>query len=368
MSKCLICERDVTSTIYVNSSAPLCRYGFTEAIDEDVDVVSINVLFCDKCQFGWNNLFKYESVNYKSNKIIESNRFSQRYKKHFETSSDRIKKYLDGKLNTIVEIGAGSCDFLSHFDNVRSRYAIEPSDEINLNLDKTIVEINDLFLNSNYIIPSDLIIFRQVLEHVSQPKSFLLDAIRCFHKSDEVSYFYIEVPNSDITFSDGRFYDIYYDHCNYFTVNSMLSLLDICGLKLCELTLEMNKEIICLIASTERHNTEVIKNNLDSQIVDLGIKINYYLSLKKKLFIWGAAGNGANLLNTLKLDSSLIPFVIDKDPQKHHKFIPITNQRIISPEEAVEAAPDVILIMSQFHRPEISRECLKIFGTTIILI
>ena len=368
MSNCPICGTSVRESIYRNQSAPLCRYGFTDAADDHAETTDIDILFCDICQFGWNILFDRAKINYKSNKIIEANRFSPRYRAHFENSSIRIKNFLGSRIDTMVEIGAGSCDFLKYFTEVKNRYAIEPSDEILLNKDTTIISIKGYFSSDIHQITADLVAFRQVLEHIDNPKSFLADTVKGLSKKDGVTHFYIEVPNSEMAFAGDRFYDIYYDHCNYFTVKSITSILEECGLKVGELTLEMNKEIICVIASTKHFKAKTVKEKLNGAVDSIRSALESHLTQNKKVLVWGAAGNGANLLNTLQLNSSVIPFVIDKDTNKHGKFIPIMGQQIISPDEAVKLKPDVILIMSQFHRPEISKECLAIFGKDIVLL
>jgi hypothetical protein len=211
-------------------------------------------------------------------------------------------------------------------------------------------------------------VFRQVLEHIANPKNFVRETLLVLSRKQGLTHYYIEIPNSGKTFSENRFYDIYYDHCNYFTVESVISLLKECGLTLHELTLEMNKEIICVIASTEKIEHAEIKVNLTQTIKAMKTLITHHLDANKKIILWGAAGNGANLLNTLQISTELIPFVIDKDINKQGKFIPITGQKIISPEEAKAFDPNVVLIMSQFHRAEIVKECRDIFGSGVILI
>mgnify|MGYP006286267399 CR=1 FL=1 len=368
MPNCPICNVATNQSIYKSSNTPLCRYGFVSSADEPAEVTDIDILFCDSCQFGWNALFTREKINYASNKIIEANRFSARYRAHFENSSIRIKNFLNSNIQTMVEIGAGACDFLGYFKEVPNRYAVEPSDELLLNTDQSIKSIKQYYSSAEHSIPADLVVFRQVLEHIDAPKVFLDDLIKGLVKSNGTTYFYIEVPNSEKTFAEGRFFDIYYDHCNYFTVKSITSILEACGLKVCELTLEMNKEIICVLASTEKFDASISKQTLNGAVGKINSSLTKFIEQNKRIFVWGAAGNGANLLNTLQLDAKKIPFVIDKDPNKQGKFIPIMGQEIISPTAAVAMKPDVILIMSQFHQVEIAKECLEIFGKDIILL
>jgi hypothetical protein len=49
-----------------------------------------------------------------------------------------------------------------------------------------------------------------------------------------------------------------------------------------------------------------------------------------------------------------VAYVIDSDPRKQGMFIPGTGQKIFPPEYLKEKVPDAILILSQFHRQDIS--------------
>jgi hypothetical protein len=346
----------------------LSRYGFSDQLDRNAQTTDISIVWCSQCHFAWNVSYDKHKVDYASDKIIEVNRFSPRYRSHLEAASQQIKNAIGSPLKTVVEIGAGACDFLKLFPEVPTRIAIEPSDELLMNDDASITAIKDYFDGARHHYPADLLVFRQVLEHIDQPREFLLDVLRGLCKATSPSYFYIEVPNAGKTFSDRRFYDIYYDHCNYFTVKSLNRLLEACGLTVCEMRLAMQQEIICVIASTETLDAALVALGLDDEVEEMISIVRGHLAQQRKVLVWGAAGNGTNILNTLNLGSDLIPFVIDKDQNKQGKYIPITGQRIISPAEAVEFSPEVVLIMSQFHRLEIGAECRALFGNGVVLL
>jgi hypothetical protein len=368
MTRCPICAQETLDQVYENNLTPLSRYGFSAQPDRNARTTDISIAWCPHCHFAWNVAYDKHSVDYTSDKIIEANRFSPRYRSHLETASQQIRSAIGSPPETVVEIGAGACDFLKLFPEVPVRIAIEPSDEVLMNDDVSITAIKDYFDGAWHRYAADLVIFRQVLEHIDHPREFILDALRGLGKSTSPSYFYIEVPNAGKTFADRRFYDIYYDHCNYFTVKSLNRLLEACGLTVCDVRLAMQQEIICVIASTETFDAAVVARGLDDAIEEMNTVVRGHLDKHRKVLVWGAAGNGTNILNTLGLGSDLIPFVIDKDQNKQGKYIPITGQRIISPAEAVEFSPEVVMIMSQFHRLEIGAECRALFGNAVVLI
>ena len=67
----------------------------------------------------------------------------------------------------------------------------------------------------------DLIIMRQVLEHVPDPMVFLkaYHALLSRTKGGN-GLLYVEVPSTNATIEKGRFSDFYYDHVGFFTLNS----------------------------------------------------------------------------------------------------------------------------------------------------
>ena len=365
MISCPLClDSAVANSVYEVSNMPLSRYGLLKSKTDSVSSVSISMYYCDLCCFGWNADYDESKVDYKSDLIIEANRFSLAYKNHFLKSKAKISKYLDISKSCVVEIGAGGCDFLELFDEAKERHAIEPSPEIKSNTNKKITKYNEYFRLGSIVIPAELVIFRQVLEHVPNPRMFVTDILEAFKSDCAETYLYIEVPNSGLTFEQGRFQDIYYDHCNYFTSNSVLRFVDLLGLELIDLSLEHNNEIISFIVKNKTLSQSILKKNFSDAIETLKIKLDD-IKPEEKIFMWGAAGNGVTLLNVLGEGKNKIEYVIDKDINKQGRYIPKTGQLIISPDSAKSLNPSAILIMSQFHRVEIESECRQLFGEQI---
>ncbi|MFN1208354.1 methyltransferase domain-containing protein, partial [Enterococcus lactis] len=66
----------------------------------------------------------------------------------------------------------------------------------------------------------DLIIFRHLLEHINTPFHFLSDVAKLL-KNDGLVY--IEIPNFSKSVQYSRFYDIYNDHCGYYSKNTIIN-------------------------------------------------------------------------------------------------------------------------------------------------
>lgn len=61
---------------------------------------------------------------------------------------------------------------------------------------------------------------------------------------------------------------------------------------------------------------------------------------------YGAPSRGISLLNSARIDSTLIAFTADRSPAKQGKRIPGTDIPIRSPEELIAATPDIVVILT----------------------
>ncbi|MFZ8805650.1 MAG: class I SAM-dependent methyltransferase [Candidatus Calescibacterium sp.] len=130
---------------------------------------------------------------------------------------------------TFFDIGAGKGNFIQavhdKFEKLQ-KYAIEPGKSFEILKTKTFLKkvYNDFFRSENFNIKFDYISLVGVLEHVQNPKEFLLDIKNIMHKD---SYLLIEVPNFENNKSDL----LTIDHLSKFTEKSILNLFKVCGLE-----------------------------------------------------------------------------------------------------------------------------------------
>ena len=60
---------------------------------------------------------------------------------------------------------------------------------------------------------------------------------------------------------------------------------------------------------------------------------------------YGAAAKGNTLLNYCSVNADDLPFVADRSPHKQGRYLPGTGVPVVSPDAAVEARPDYLLIL-----------------------
>lgn len=75
----------------------------------------------------------------------------------------------------------------------------------------------------------------------------------------------------------------------------------------------------------------------------------------KRVAAWGSGGKGIGFLNSFDTES-IIPYVVDINPRRQHKFIPGSAQKIIPPEFLRDYQPDFIVITNPLYAQEIKQQ------------
>ena len=177
----------------------------------------------------------------------------------------------------------------------------------------------------------DYVILRHVLEHINDPWTFLamLSA-----NSKSGTLIYIEVPCFDWILKNNAFYDIFYEHVNYFT----LSVLAEAFSRVIESGQIFGGQYIYLIADLSSFKTPSEYNGMRLS----SLRIDGYLEalLAKKMnaftstYIWGAGAKGITFSNILTKKGVCVEAIVDINPAKQGRFSALSALPIIAPDSA----------------------------------
>ena len=225
-------------------------------------------------------------------------------------------------------------------------------------------QIEKRFLNNSDCIDAKLVILRHVLEHIPQPHKFLAMLQGIFPKA----FIYIEVPNYDWIIENQTFFDITYEHVNYFSQSSLLSLFDNSVIKSGLLFGEQYQYVIAELSAIsetfsgfydDSNLWEYIDfNKLFPRITDTISAIEELLSENSKLYVWGGATKGCMFLVHCQNMNRLIDkvgFVVDINPNKTGKYLPHSHILVKNKAEFYINADisDVLLITNPMYKDEI---------------
>ena len=309
--------------------------------------------------FVENEAFDSRLIDY-SNDYQNSQAHSDKFKEHMKYVLSLLK--LEAKQDSlIVEVGCGKGDFVEMVqdDGFFKIKGFDASFEGNNSA------IEKRYLNKNDRIKADLIVLRHVLEHVPNPYNFLLMLKEVF----ENAKIYIEVPNYDWIIDNKTYFDITYEHVNYFSQMSLRKLFEKSLTRHGLLFDYQYQYVIADLPSLNRQFSELYESenwefiSFRDLFPDLRADIQRLDALAKgcSVYVWGAATKGCLFLAHCKNNNLLIDKVqsaIDLNPHKSGKFLPGSLVQIKTKEEFFETVKEnaLLIVSNPAYKDEIVAE------------
>lgn len=296
--------------------------------------------------FVFNKAFTAHKMNYDVHYQNEQSN-SNVFKNHLLYVLELLKSFgIENK--KVVEVGCGKAVF---FDMMLKEgincWGFDPTYEgINDRIKK------EYFDETHSGIDADVIIMRHTLEHITKPFSFLHTIAKA---NNFKGFLFVEVPTFDWIINKNAFWDIFYEHCNYFTEVSLGSMFDnattgsFFGGQYIYLWADLSKirKTIPEDIQFTKYETSAFSKKLETY-KDL-------LSHSGSFAVWGAGAKGSTFLNLLDTERKTVQYVIDINPAKQNKFIAGTGHPIFSPDILIEKPVDHILIMNENYTEEIKQ-------------
>jgi hypothetical protein len=303
--------------------------------------------------------------------------FSPRFQEFATSLAKGLIERYDLYNKDIVEIGAGKGDFLlmmTEMGNNRG-WGFDPSyvpDEA-YSSDK-VTFVLDYYSEKHTDYKADIITCRHVLEHIEDPDQFIETVRKAVgDRKDTIVYF--EVPNALFTLKRGGIWDIIYEHCSFFTPQSLAYLFEKHGFDVLAvsevfegqfLTIEAKLRGETAVSSTPSSNLTqdaiAFADSYQEKVNTWKNTLGEIASKQQKVVIWGSGSKGVTFLNVLDPDR-VIQYAVDINPRKQGKFVGGTGQEIVAPEFLTTYQPDVVIIMNANYKDEIG-QMLKDQGVT----
>jgi len=372
---CPGCGRENISVFFESRQLPvLCNILWPDR-DQALSTprADIRLAFCHHCGLIYNTCFNPEIQQY-NNCYENSLHFSPRFRQYAENLAQQLVQshQLYGK--DILEIGCGQGQFLDLLTRLGNNKAVgfDPSfdaDKSASPLNANVTVIPEAYPKHNCGLSADFICCRHVLEHIAGPLDFLRDLRDTIANRYETIVFF-EVPNALYTFRDMGLWDIIYEHCSYFTADSLNNIFLSAGFKPLRLTKQYDGQFLTVTARPNcsgevfADSPPPIQADIEDCIHKFGSahreKINFWHDKLRQLkhkniptVLWGAGSKGVTFLNTMETSGRLIEYVVDINPRKQGKFIGGTGQQIVSAKFLKSYQPEVIIIMNRIYQSEI---------------
>jgi hypothetical protein len=167
------------------------------------------------------------------------------------------------------------------------------------------------------------------------------------------------VPNGEQILRNVAFQDITYEHCSYFTKESLSYLFRSCAFEV--LTVEAYEEDYLLIEAKPISKPDSTPPKAEERIAirdrigdfakhSRGMighwqnKLVEFQAEKKRVVVWGTDSHAITFMATVPA-ARQIEFVVDEDPRKMNLHIP-NGQRIVAPDFLQMYQPDAVIVIN----------------------
>lgn len=320
---------------------------------------------CGHCGLIFNAALDPALLSYDEN-YENRQSFSAAFQDHLNTLADDLSaRYgkIDGR---VLEVGCGKGDFLRLFCERTGAHGLgyDTSYEGPSRASGGKVRFYQRYVRASDIRSHfDVVICRHVVEHV-QPIGEFLSGLREIHAAAGDPVTVIETPCFEWIAENGCFWDVFSEHCNYFTLPCLAYLCERAGFKVCrhstvfggqyqllELRLGVKAAAVSLPAPEIPVRLPSFARRAEQEVSRMAKKIRS-LAKGKGWAIWGAAAKGVALVNRLR---PLRPqFVIDANTAKQGGFIPGSNVPIVAPDDPRIASLELVLVANPNYEAEIS--------------
>jgi SAM-dependent methyltransferase len=272
---------------------------------------------------------------------------SAAFRDHLEQAYAVIHRNLHGR--SVAEIGCGKGYFLNLL-NERGFAAVGVDPAYQGNSPLVMKRCFDRSLG----LECGAIVLRHVLEHIPNPIAFLREILEANGGSGLV---YIEVPSFDWIRDRRAWFDVFYEHVNYFRIDDLRRMFGTV-LDAGHVFGGQYLYVVADLATLRDPHVSVLDKQSASLPADFfaGIdRCRQALAKGGRQVVWGAAAKGMMFSLHITNAGGRIDFAIDINPAKQGKFLAGSGVGVVSPEDGLQnlSFGDTIFVMNSVYLAEI---------------
>jgi SAM-dependent methyltransferase len=273
--------------------------------------------------------------------------YSLVFQAHMNEVLGKIDSHFSGK--RILEVGCGKGGFL---DLIRQRghdaIGVDPAYEGDAPF------IYKQHFDASLDINADVVVLRHVLEHIPRPLEFLRTIASANGGRGKI---YIEVPCLDWIIEQRAWFDIFYEHVNYFRLSDFTNMF---GLT-CEMGHLFGGQYIYVVAELASLGNAGPNRTIDAVHfpADFLRELDHCLEMSSgasSKVVWGAAAKGVMFSHHMAKRGLPLDFAIDINPSKQEKFLGGSALPVLAPKTGLArlSPGDDVYVMNSNYMDEIS--------------
>ena len=381
-ASCPNCGNTGLSVFYEAKQAPahsvLLHRSRIEALEFPKGDIRLG--FCRYCGFITNTDFDPGLQNYLTHDYEATQAYSDTFNSfHHNLALRLIDQYgLRGK--KVIEIGCGQGEFLNLLCELGENLGVgfDPAYRNGQSGDSPngrVTLIKDFYSEKYSAYPADLICCKMTLEHIRDTHE-LVNLVAAATRSQPGTIIFFQVPNAQLVLQELAFWDIYYEHCSYFSSGSLSFLFEKCGFEVIKVSAEYDNQYLMIEARPRNDYTSEVtgsreyltalerdlvyfRDNHQAAIDGWKQRIQGLWEAGKKVILWGGSSKTVSFLHALNLHDE-IRYVVDINPNKHGTFLAGSGQEVVSPAFLKTYEPDMVIVMNPIYKEEIRQMLAEI--------
>jgi hypothetical protein len=180
---------------------------------------------------------------------------------------------------------------------------------------------------------------------------------------------FFEVPDVSRVLEEFAFWDLYYEHCSYFTLGSLARLFRTCGFEILRLEKNFGGQYLLIDArATDQAPDEDFEEKHD--VEELALLVHRFAEEfpraleswkgrfaelrgeRRHAVLWGGGSKAVGFLSTLQIGDE-VKYVVDISPEKQGTYLAGTGQQIVPPSFLSDHRPDLVVVMNPIYVEEI---------------
>ena len=370
-ARCPGCGSAARAPDYSVASTPVtCASVFATAHEaRAVPMARVELVSCAHCGLLFNPCFDTRLAEVGAR--YESSQAASAHFSSFARSLARswVERHgLRGK--SVLEIGCGRGEFLrllldEGVGQVRGLDPVAPPkgiDEPRLTIEPVSFDATTLDRDA------DAVVCRHTLEHVADVRGFLaLLAQWAGRAPGRVVLF--EVPATERVLEEAAFWDIYYEHCNYFTADSLVHAFEAAGFDVLRHERVYGDQYLILEArrasgavAPRTHDFEPLSQECGrfggrarAAVANCDRHLAAFAAGGRPVVLWQGAAKTVGFLASLTT-ASPIHSAVDLSPQRQGGFLPGSGLAVHAPAALPAIDPQYVIVMNPVYRDEVQRQ------------
>ncbi len=373
-AKCPVCQSAEAEEFIRRANQPVYQNRLFDEQQAAVSATRGDLVLnaCAVCGFIFNSAYDSSLLPYGDDYDN-----TQELSPFFETHLGRMAQHLiydRGLRNSrIVEVGCGQGTFLKRLVQDESLgncgFGFDPSYKGALDELDGRLHFHRKFYSADCAeVRADAVVCRHVIEHVSDPVSMLRSIRQAMSASPGASLF-LETPCANWILDNHAIWDLFYEHCSYFTSDSLRWALNEAGLAATDVrhvfegqylwvearvaqdqeppVIDANDRMLKkakAFGATEQSTLQVLTNQLEQLRSSVG-----------SVAIWGAGAKGVTMANLLDAKRDKLACVVDLNPRKQGRYLPGTGHAIVDYHDLPRYNVAAAMVMNPNYLDEIRR-------------